>query len=128
MSVANDDLSIFNIKHGRTEEYADKPEPIDTFFTDGAETLSEDHREAHCKKTTYHDRRENYYIKTGPAGQLLNPWSDNGGKLSADATYGGMDVWRYNKVPAEVFQYYLRFLQTKNKSHYLVAQRLLRNS
>jgi hypothetical protein len=61
-----------------------------------------------------------YYIKSG-SGKLYDPKS-----LYSKDKYkriGDESVWRWTQVSPKVFELYLSYLTTGNKSHYLIASR-----
>lgn len=74
-----------------------------------------------------------YYIKKctagANAGNFANPYGAtyNPREFTAYDSHSGRNYYEYAKVSENVFNDYLKFLQSRNQSHYLNAQREYKN-
>lgn len=84
----------------------------------------------HIKRVTKENIEINeYYVKKGTvgadAGHLLNPngvWFVEGAQTSFDKR-SGRKVFEFSKVTKGCFDYYLKFLETKNPAYLRNAER-----
>lgn len=122
--------NIHNIKDGISQELTledSRQAPVVYYNVDGLPQVVSSEITALAKKEV-HPSGNVYYLRSGPDG-LYNPISlYSMGSSHLSASKNGSLVWRYHKVSEECFNLYLKFLQTKNQSHYIQCSRLVKAS
>jgi len=96
------------------------------FFGAGAESMEKETKDSYAKLQTYVNQdgnsRKSYYIKFGRDGSLFNPWG-----MYTEGTetksFGSEDYWRFKAVNKKCFDFYLKFLESRNNSWILNAER-----
>lgn len=73
--------------------------------------IDENNELAYAKKTTFSNRTK-YFIKSNAYG-FLNPFDLYGVKPNKE--YQGKKEWEFSEVTNKVFEYYMKFLTTRNK-------------
>ena len=108
------DKGIFRPKQDEDIQQ-DEVLPEIVFFTIDAKLLDEDGPKAYAKKSG-----TRFYVKSN-GGQLADPR----GLYESDLykRVGDTPTWRWKQVNAKVFDFYLAYLKTANKSHYHNASR-----
>ncbi len=78
-----------------------------------------------CKMLIYRKAKPSFYIKVDVQEDFVDPWGQgmSEGQLIAHQNRTGKSSYKYVRVSEEVFQSYLRFLDTRNNMHYRKAQR-----
>lgn len=72
--------------------------------------------------------RSKYYIKMGASGFMFNPWGlFSEGTQGQFAKHSGKDVWEFREVNSKSFEYYLKFLRTRNNAWINNAEREVRD-
>lgn len=66
--------------------------------------------------------RFSYYIKCGRDGSLFDPWGMYT-EGTEDKEFGNESYWRFKTVNKKCFEFYVRFLESKNNSFRLHAER-----
>lgn len=70
-----------------------------------------------------------FYIKSDMARRLANPW-DAISSVSQETRFTkrtGRPAWTFMKVNQECFEFYLKFLDTRNTSYYRTCERMSKN-
>jgi hypothetical protein len=76
------------------------------------------------KKIKIKDKKNKYYLIFSLDFHLYNPWGMyNSGKLKNYMSKTGKSFWAFKEVAETTFNRYMRFLETKNESHLLIAER-----
>ena len=95
------------------------------FYGQGGE-IESDGADCYAKKNHFKNAqgqaRESYYIKSGRDGSLFDPWG-----MFTEGTekkeFGSESYWRFKAVNKKCFELYVRFLESKNNSFKLHAER-----
>jgi len=97
-------------------------------YTLGGKTVPIDDVKAYAKKITMHRGGVKYFVKRDRHGQIFNPWGlyAQGRQFATDGTRGTAEV-SFTKINQKGFEYYLKFLTTKNASWLTNAQREIIN-
>lgn len=70
-----------------------------------------------------------YYVKADMSNRLANPW-DAVTSASQEQRFTkrtGKAAWKFIKVNQECFEFYLKFLDTRNTSYYRTCERMSKN-
>jgi len=67
-----------------------------------------------------------FMVLTNSSGDLFNPLELNANIKQRDKERGGL-YWRLKTCSRECFDQYTAFLRSKNRTHYLIAQRRFLN-
>ena len=70
-----------------------------------------------------------FYIKSDLGNRLANPW-DAVTSPSQDQRFTkrtGRPAWKFTKVSQECFEFYLKFLDTRNSNYYRTCERMSKN-
>jgi hypothetical protein len=100
------------------------------YYNEEGQSVHED-KTAYARKDLDSKGGEKYYVKYNTSGvdapHLANPDSvfARGNLLTQYISSHGKPLLDYKKVSKEVFDLYVRFLQTKNRAYYRNAERLL---
>jgi len=94
---------------------------FDEELDDGSVVIAENRNEAYAKLEAT-DTGVYYYIKRGPNGHFFNPIGlyDEG---KHQKRHAGESVWVFKEVNKRAFEYYLKFLQNRNKAWLTNAER-----
>ena len=85
--------------------------------SDGAECYAKIHE---FKNADGKDRAS-YYVKVGRDGSFFDPWGIAEGTEKKE--FGSESYWRFKSVNKKCFELYIRFLESKNNSFRLHAER-----
>jgi len=70
-----------------------------------------------------------YFIKMGISGFLFDPWGlYTEGTQAKDAKHLGRNAWEFTRVNKQCFNYYIRFLMTRNKAYLNLCEREVRSN
>tara|TARA_R110002020_G_scaffold162955_3_gene348897 strand:+ start:3561 stop:3950 length:390 start_codon:yes stop_codon:yes gene_type:complete len=125
--ISNDELgeAVFKPSPSNDNEIHDKDERDVVAYTTLLEEVDEDASSAYAK-TVRVNGRAIYYVKQNKYGKLYNP---NGmyseGSESKQLRHAGRPNWVFRDVDKKVFDYYLKFLETKNEAWLNNAEREL---
>ena len=96
------------------------------FFGVGGEPQDSETKECYAKLQTYTNHkgqpRYSYYVKSGRDGSLFNPWGMYT-EGTESKSFGSENYWRFQHVNKKCFDFYLRFLESRNNSWILHAER-----
>lgn len=70
-----------------------------------------------------------FYIKSDMSNRLANPW-DAVTSVSQEQRFSkrtGRSAWKFIKVNQECFEFYLKFLDTRNTNYYRTCERMSKN-
>jgi hypothetical protein len=68
-----------------------------------------------------------YYAKIGISGFLFDPWGTfSEGSQAKEAKHLGRQAWEFHKISKPCFDNYVRFLMTRNKAYFNMAEREVR--
>ena len=95
---------------------------VDSFNEDGDITELAENKTLAFAKTAVVRGRQRYYIKRNGQGSLYNPMNTIDDHRGLNKIKG-IVPWKFTEVRVEVFQFYIDFLRTKNKSRLTYAQR-----
>ena len=97
----------------------------------GAKPIDSEHDECYAKlvliKQSERDYYTKYFIKVGVDGRIFNPWG-----MFSEGTQGQFDKilgkpkWDFTEVTEKCFDFYIKFLQSRNKSWLNNAEREIR--
>ena len=75
-------------------------------------------------KNSQGEERKRYYIKHNSHGTMFNPWGmfDEGTHAQYDKNRGKLS-WTFKEVSKQCFDFYCRFLQSKNSAWFKNAER-----
>lgn len=83
--------------------------------------------ECYAKKVVLANRTK-YYVKIGTSGYMYDPWNSfNEGMQNRAARLHGKKAWEFREVSEASFEFYIKFLRTRNKTYKLHAERNLSN-
>lgn len=70
-----------------------------------------------------------FYIKQDLNNRLANPWDamTSASQENKFTKRTGRAAWRFVRVKRECFEFYLKFLDTRNTNYYRTAERLSKN-
>mgnify|MGYP003333029329 CR=1 FL=1 len=127
-------MSIFQPSHIFSSQRQEDTEEVYVFYTmagnedfldqDSFPRLKQDGQDVYAKKTTRIDGSIKYLIRTGLDKKLYNPISPidkESNRQFLDRVSRSND--RFRSVNQKVFDWYLRFLQTKNTAWLYNAER-----
>ena len=92
------------------------------------EEISPESKDCFAKEMFY-DRpsgagKTKYYVKTSSNGFLFNPWGMLSEGTQAKYDRGkGKSFWEFKEVPKKCFDFYTKFLQSRNKAWLSSAER-----
>lgn len=73
--------------------------------------------------------RYKFFVKVGVDGYVFDPWGVfSEGTQSRFARVHGRPAWDWSEVSDNAFSYYLKYLQTRNKTWYTHVDRELRHA
>jgi hypothetical protein len=73
--------------------------------------------------------RYKFYVKVGISGYVYDPWGTfSEGSHSRFARTHGKPAWDWSEISDSAFAYYLKYLQTRNKTWYAHVDRELRHA
>jgi len=111
----------------KTEKGVDSSGSLEKILYYGSEGAIEGdgddcYAKSHSFKNTDGKSRATYYVKAGRDGSLFNPWG-----MYSEGTekkeFGSESYWRFKSVNKKSFDLYLKFLESKNNSFRLNAER-----
>lgn len=111
------DVEVFTIL-GKQDDFDDDEYPI---LFDTVKDLAEDRPDA-CAKRVSGERGFTYFIKRAHDGKFLNPiglYEEN----RHSARRLGQDLFNFKQVPKKAFEFYVKFLKTKNRAWLQNAER-----
>ena len=96
-----------------------------SFYGSGGK-IESDRKDCYAKMQDFKNAdgkdRSSYYIKSGRDGSLFDPWG-----MYTEGTerkgFGSESYWRFKTVNKKCFELYVRFLESKNNSCRLHAER-----
>ena len=116
--------SIFSLGNKtESKEPEQKDERSVVAYSELLSEVSEDDSKAYAKEVRL-DTKTVYYIKQNKNGRLYNPngiYSER--QQQKQLRYG--PNWNFREVPKKVFEYYTKFLETKNEAWLSHAEREL---
>ena len=88
-------------------------------------------KDCYAKKTIYRtasgDERNKYYVKISSDGSLFDPWGMySEGTQNLYDKEKGRDKWFFEEVNEKCFNFYVKFLQSRNNSWLMNAKREVR--
>lgn len=90
-----------------------------------------DNPDCYAKRIAYNGEKgvvEKYFVKFGIDGFMFDPWGPfSEGSQSKFARLHGRPTWNFREVNKKVFEYYITFLQTRNKAWKVNAEREVTN-
>jgi len=97
-----------------------------TLFYGSGGKIEEDGKDCYAKRNDFKNAdgndRSSYYVKSGRDGSLFDPWG-----MYSEGTekkeFGSESYWRFKSVNKKCFELYVRFLESKNNSFRLHAER-----
>lgn len=95
-----------------------------SFYGSGGEIDSDGSKcyaKIHQFKNTDGKNRASYYVKAGRDGSFFDPWGIGEGTERKE--FGSESYWRFKSVNKKCFELYVRFLESKNSSFRLHAER-----
>jgi len=99
---------------------------------DASQTIDPDSPNCYAKRMTICGEggtRYKNYIKMGLHGYMYNPWGlYSEGTQHKDSRHTGKAAWEFRQVNEKAFNYYLRFLQTRNTAWLNNSEREVRNA
>ena len=102
---------------------------ITEFYGVGGKSDKTEEKECYAKSQKYTNQqgleRLSYYIKSGRDGSLFNPWGMYT-EGTESKSFGSESYWKFKAVSKKCFDFYLRFLESRNKSWILNAEREIR--
>lgn len=97
----------------------------DVYFYGCGGKIESDEKKCYAKKHRFKNADEkdrySYYIKSGRDGSLFDPWGI--GEDTEKKEFGSEPYWRFKTVNKKCFELYVRFLESKNNSFKLHAER-----
>ena len=84
--------------------------------------------QCYAKEVTFEngkgEERKRFYVKHSSQGMMFNPWGmfDEGTQSRYDKNRGKLS-WSFKEVSRECFEFYCRFLQSKNNAWFKNAER-----
>ena len=123
--ISNEDMdkSLYKPAPKNTNEIQDKDSRGVVAYTILLKEVEEDDPSAYAK-TVWANDKTIYYVKQNKYGGLYNP---NGmyseGNASKELRHAGRPNWVFISVGRKVFNYYLKFLETKNEAWLINAER-----
>ena len=94
----------------------------------GADEIDPENKFCYAKKTIIEDpdgkTRNKYYVKAGTDGKIFNPWG-----MFSEGTQGkyskgrGKSEWSFVVVTEKCFEFYSKFLQSRNSAWLTSAER-----
>jgi len=89
------------------------------------------HKECYAKKTTLRTqdevKRYKYYVKTSSDGSIFDPWGMySEGTESKYNNEQGRSKWVFGEVNESCFNFYIKFLESRNNSWLMNAKREVR--
>ena len=98
------------------------------YVFDGAKEISPEDKLCYAKKTIIENpdgkTRNKYYVKVGVDGKIFNPWG-----MFSEGTQGkyskgrGKSEWSFSGVTKRCFEFYSKFLQSRNSAWLTSAER-----
>ena len=73
-------------------------------------------------KTVYSNNRERYFVKTGRDGKIFDPWGMYS-EGTEKSRVRNEPKWRFSSVSKKCFEYYLKFLQSRNSGWLVSSER-----
>lgn len=113
---------------GYTSSSSPERDSAGHYIFDNPEIIDSSDKKCYAKKKLIkkNDGSENYkyYIKTGVEGFVFNPWGmfDEGTEGNY-ARNRGRSKWSFSEVNKKCFDFYIRFLQSRNKAWLSNAER-----
>jgi hypothetical protein len=118
----NEPVSIYNPKTNQVEELKEPTKAEVTAWTREGDKVDENDDKAVCKLVG-----NECYVKAGLYGTFYDPWGPDEHKLSQTLKGYSRKVYEYVKVSRNVWELYTRFIQTRNGSYLINAQRMFGN-
>ncbi len=119
------DESIFKSSKEKKNEIQDKDERGVVAYTALLEEVEEDSPDAYAKQVRVNNKIR-YYVKQDTYGRLYDPngmYSEN--RQQKQLRHAGRPNWVFRDVEKKVYDYYLKFLETKNGAWLSNAEREL---
>ncbi len=93
-----------------------------------AQTISETDKNCFAKKVSIKkskdETKHKYYAKVGIEGFMFNPWGPFSEGTQGDYAKGhGKSAWSFKEVTEKCFNFYIKFLQSKNQAWLKNAER-----
>lgn len=93
-----------------------------------AKTIEESDKNCFAKKvsikTSKKEIKNKYYVKSNLQGFLFDPWGLFSEGTQGDYARGyGKSAWSFKEVPEKCFDFYVKFLQSKNQAWFKNAER-----
>ena len=125
--ISNDELddAVYKPSPSNDNEIQDKDSRDVIAYTTLLEEVEEDDSSAYAKTVRINNKTV-YYVKQDKYGNLYNPsgmYSE--GNASKELRHAGRPNWVFRDVEKKVFDYYLKFLETKNEAWLTNAEREL---
>lgn len=104
--------------------YLDSPEKNDSghYVYNGAKEIDHSSEKCYAKSISYPENNTKHFIKTGRDGKIFNPWG-----MYSEGTEtkqrGNENYWKFSSVNEKCFEYYLKFLQSRNSGWLISAER-----
>lgn len=132
--------NIFKIDPNRKADFVDEEKNTEQYYTiAGSEDFYDEDKQPQLSKNGKGPKRAfalkstdtdefggeytRYFILTNRQGALYNPMGTDGFESLNRKENGDKMYWELKAVSSKVFIPYLRFLKTKNQSHFYTAQR-----
>lgn len=90
-----------------------------------------DNPDCYAKRVAYNAEKgikEKYMVKFGIDGFMFDPWGPfSEGSQNRHARLHGQATWKFREVSKKVFEFYITFLQTRNRAWKINAEREISN-
>jgi hypothetical protein len=107
-------ISPFQRKPLKDESRSSDPVFTKYLVDNGNVSVTDDDNKAYAKNS---DKK--YYVKfASSTGEMFNPWESLNVEGELNLSKGGVSKYTWMSVNKNVYQLYIRFLETKNKVYY----------
>lgn len=121
------DFEVHKIKPNKNEvtpmSFKDITEAGEIGYAKGGQAVDPESKESCCKTVTYGEHGELvtlYFVRIGIRGFMYDPWeTDDTGSMSRYAQHFGRSTWEYQRVNKKAFDFYYRFIQSRNNKAWL---------
>ena len=89
---------------------------------DSAKEIDVSSNKCYAKQYCFSNGQNKYYVKFGPDGKMFNPWGMYS-EGTESKSVRNESYWRFRKTTKKCFDFYLRFLQSRNSGWLKNAER-----
>lgn len=103
--------------------YLESPEKDENghYVYNGAKQIEPSSEKCYAKIVNSNDR-ERYFVKTGRDGKIFNPWGMYSERTEKSQVRNEPN-WKFSSVNKKCFEYYIKFLQSRNSGWLVSAER-----